>query len=163
MAFITAFIMTFFDQLTKNLAVLYLKDSDPYVIIDNVFELYYLENHGAAFSILQGKQTFFTVITVIFLIVCALVYIKIAAAKTTHSFAALQVVILMLFCGATGNFIDRITNGYVVDFFYFKLINFPVFNVADIYITVAAVLLCILILFVYKDEDLKEVFGKKNE
>ena len=56
--------------------------------------------------------------------------------------------------GAFGNLIDRVFRGYVVDFFYFKWIDFPVFNVADIYVTVTMILLLILILFFYKEEDL---------
>ena len=59
--------------------------------------------------------------------------------------------------------IDRIFRKYVVDFIYFSLINFPVFNVADIYVTVAAVLLVVLILFFYQEEDLDRVFSKKRE
>ena len=61
---------------------------------------------------------------------------------------------MLIGAGAVGNFIDRMSNGYVVDFFYFKLINFPVFNVADIYVTLSAVFLVILLLFKYKEEDL---------
>ena len=61
----------------------------------------------------------------------------------------------MLICsGAIGNMIDRVSRGYVVDFFYFKLINFPIFNVADCYVTVAAFLLIVLIFFYYKEEEL---------
>ena len=55
--------------------------------------------------------------------------------------------------GALGNLIDRIFRGYVVDMIYFVPINFPVFNVADCYVTVSVVLLIILILFVYKEDD----------
>ena len=55
--------------------------------------------------------------------------------------------------GAFGSLIDRVARGYVVDFFYFKLIDFPIFNVADIYVTVTMVLLIGLILFYYKEED----------
>ncbi len=51
--------------------------------------------------------------------------------------------------------IDRVSKNYVVDFFYFELINFPIFNVADCYVTVAAVLLIISIMFIYKEEDFK--------
>ena len=59
--------------------------------------------------------------------------------------------------------IDRIFRKYVVDFVYFSLINFPVFNVADIYVTVAAFMLVVLILFFYQEEDLNRVFSKKKE
>ena len=59
--------------------------------------------------------------------------------------------------------IDRVFRKYVVDFIYFSLINFPVFNVADIYVTVAAFMLVVLILFFYQEEDLNRVFSKKRE
>lgn len=64
---------------------------------------------------------------------------------------------------AVGNMIDRIFRKYVVDFVYFSLINFPVFNVADIYVTVAAVMLVILILFFYQEEDFDRIFPKKTK
>lgn len=72
---------------------------------------------------------------------------------------------LPVFCGAgaVGNMIDRVFRKYVVDFIYFSLINFPVFNVADIYVTVAAFMLVVLILFFYQEEDLNRVFSKKKE
>ena len=59
--------------------------------------------------------------------------------------------------GAVGNFIDRIFRNYVVDFFYFELINFPIFNVADIYVTCGAALFFIVFIFVYKEEDVNEM------
>ena len=59
-----------------------------------------------------------------------------------------------IFSGAIGNFIDRLKLGYVVDFFYFKLINFPIFNVADIYVTTATALLFVVLCFYYKEEEL---------
>jgi signal peptidase II len=65
--------------------------------------------------------------------------------------------------GSIGNMIDRIKLGYVVDFFDFELINFPVFNVADIYVTVSMILLIILICFVYKEEDFDVLFSKHGE
>ena len=69
----------------------------------------------------------------------------------------------IVFAGAMGNFIDRVFRGYVVDFIYFSLIDFPTFNVADIYVTVAAFMLVVLILFFYQEEDLNRVFSKKKE
>ena len=65
---------------------------------------------------------------------------------------------MLILSGAFGNCIDRIRLNYVVDFLYFKLINFPIFNVADIYVTVAAFLLVILILIYYKEDDLERIF-----
>ena len=69
----------------------------------------------------------------------------------------LDYIIVLVVAGAIGNHIDRVINNYVVDFIYFSLINFPVFNIADCYVTVSMILLLILILFYYKDEDLEEI------
>ena len=66
--------------------------------------------------------------------------------------------------GAMGNIIDRIRNGFVVDFIYFSLIDFPVFNVADIYVTCSAIALIVLFLFIYKEDDINKIplLGKKQ-
>ena len=69
---------------------------------------------------------------------------------------------VLLGAGAVGNLIDRMVQSYVVDFLYFKLIDFPIFNVADCYVTAGAILLAILILFVYKDEELGFLSLKKK-
>ena len=76
----------------------------------------------------------------------------------TRHFFWLNAVAVLFFAGAIGNFIDRVRQGYVVDFFYFSLINFPIFNVADIYVTAAAFLLIFLCLFYYKEEDFEQIF-----
>ena len=139
------------DQITKWMAVLHLKNQPAKVLINNVFELYYLENRGAAFGIFQEKRFAFLIITVVILLVLAYCFWNI---PYTAKYTSLRCIIVLIGAGAVGNFIDRMSNGYVVDFFYFKLINFPVFNVADIYVTLSAVFLAILLLFKYKEEDL---------
>ena len=73
----------------------------------------------------------------------------------------LHLLLVLIASGAIGNMIDRIRLEYVVDFFYFVLINFPIFNVADIYVSVACALLAIVMLFVYKDEDLDFISIRK--
>ena len=72
----------------------------------------------------------------------------------------LRIVLIFLIAGAIGNFIDRVLYQYVIDFIYVSLINFPVFNVADIYVTCSVVVLFLLILFVYSDEDLSVIMDK---
>ena len=79
----------------------------------------------------------------------------------TKKYVPLTICMLMVMSGAIGNMIDRVTNGYVVDFLYFRLINFPIFNVADCYVTVSAFVLVLLFMFYYKEEDLK-VFSLKG-
>lgn len=82
-------------------------------------------------------------------------------------FIPLRICLLLIASGAIGNMIDRIRLNYVIDFFYFELIDFPIFNVADIYVTLSAGLLIVLILFYYKEDDLEMLFKlfsrKKNK
>ncbi len=139
------------DQLTKALARTHLADG-PCVLIDGVFELRYTENRGAAFGILQDRQVFFIIITVIALAALVFLYLRIPREKR---FLPLRVITVFIFSGAAGNLIDRALNGYVVDFMYISLIDFPVFNVADIYVSWSAVLALILILFKYKEDDFR--------
>lgn len=150
-----------FDQWTKSMAVSYLMGKEPFDIIPDVFQLYYLENRGAAFGMMQGQQLFFIVIALAAVVFVGALYFKLPWEKRYHYLRALGIAIAG---GAVGNLIDRIGRGYVVDFFYFKLIDFPVFNVADIYVSVATVVLALLILFYYKEEEMEHIFlSKKKE
>ena len=72
-----------------------------------------------------------------------------------HKYVKLHIALVFIASGAIGNMIDRLKLDYVVDFLYFSLINFPIFNVADIYVTLSAIYLVILLLFVYKERDLE--------
>ncbi len=149
-----------FDQWTKMLAVSHLMGKSDYVFIDGVFELHYLENRGAAFGILQDQKVLFVVLTL--LILAAIVYIYLCRLPQGRRYLALHIITILFFSGALGNFIDRLAKGFVVDFFYFSLIDFPVFNVADIYVTVAAGLLLVFGIFYYKDEDFEKFFPAKK-
>lgn len=140
------------DQITKYFAVLNLKDKPAIKIIDRVFELHYLENRGAAFGMLQNQKLMFVVIACIMMVVVCYVLLKIPEER---KYAVLKICMLLVGAGAIGNLIDRLANGFVVDFFYFVLIDFPIFNVADIYVTISCILLIITILFFYREEDLK--------
>jgi signal peptidase II len=139
------------DQWTKYLAVIHLKGQEAIVLIDGVFELHYLENRGAAFGLLQNQKAFFVLITVIIL---SLIVYVLSRMPYQRIYVKLNVALVCIAAGAIGNLIDRVRLDYVVDFLYFSLINFPIFNVADIYVTCSAVLLVILLLFVYDEVDL---------
>ena len=154
-------ILVILDQVTKMLAVTYLKGKDAFVLIDGVFELRYLENRGAAFGIMQGKQWFFIVFTCVLFFIIA--YFYLFRIPNEKRFRFLNAICVLLFAGAIGNFIDRVMNNYVVDFFYFSLIDFPIFNVADIYATCAAIALIVLGIFYYKDEDYEVIFPSKKK
>lgn len=154
-AFIIALAGVILDQLSKYMAVHFLQGTDGIDLIPGVFRLTYLENKGAAFGVLQGQQWFFYIITSVILVVVVLAYVRIPAGR---KFLPLQICAVFIVSGALGNLIDRVRLGYVVDFFYFELIDFPVFNVADIFVTVSAVLLAVLLLLYYKEEDLEQIF-----
>ena len=154
-AFIIALAGVILDQLSKYMAVHFLQGTDGIDLIPGVFRLTYLENRGAAFGVLQGQQWFFYIITAVILVVVVLAYVRIPAGR---KFLPLQIWAVFIVSGALGNLIDRVRLGYVVDFFYFELIDFPVFNVADIFVTVSAVLLAVLLLLYYKEEDLEQIF-----
>ena len=154
-AFIIALAGVILDQLSKYMAVHFLQGTDGVDLIPGVFRLTYLENRGAAFGVLQGQQWFFYIITAVILVVVVLAYVRIPAGR---KFLPLQICAVFIVSGSLGNLIDRVRLGYVVDFFYFELIDFPVFNVADIFVTVSAVLLAVLLLLYYKEEDLEQIF-----
>ncbi len=153
-------VLIFLDQWTKNLAVQHLKQHSAFQIIDGVLCLQYLENRGAAFGIFQNKMWLFYILTLAFLFVLLYATTRI---PRISKYNFIYLLLILLFSGAVGNFIDRVTNQYVIDFIYFSLINFPIFNVADIYVTVGAFFFLFLVLFYYKEEDLEELFPSRKK
>lgn len=152
-------ILIAFDQWTKILAYDKLRVDGPFVIWKGVFELLYSENRGAAFGILQGQKWFFLLVAAAVVIVILLFLYKMPNDK---KMLPLFLCTVLLASGAIGNVIDRLSRGFVVDFLYFKLINFPIFNVADCYVVIAAGLLILLTGFYYKDEDLDFLSSKEK-
>lgn len=142
-------LLIFIDQYTKYLASVNLKGNTSYVLIDGILELVYTENTGAAFGILQGKQVLFYILTVI--VILALILLLFGLKLTKHNIPYF-IFLILIFSGAIGNFIDRVKNRFVVDFIYFKPIDFPVFNFADICITCGVILAIIATLTIYKNE-----------
>ena len=129
------------DQLSKAFASSNLKNSDSVTVIKGFFDLTYVENRGAAWGVLSGRISILVIITVILIPIFDLI---------------------LLLSGAVGNFIDRIIKGYVVDFFQFTFFDFPVFNVADCYITIGAVFFIVIYMFLLKDDDITILFkGEK--
>lgn len=147
------------DQITKYLAVVHLKEKEAYVLWDQVFQLEYLENRGAAFGMLQNQQIFFFFSVILISAVVVWFYFRVPMEK---KFLPLRLCAVFIMAGAYGNFIDRLRLGYVIDFFYFKLIDFPVFNVADIYVTISTIVFCLLLFFYYKEEDLERIIRSRK-
>jgi signal peptidase II len=134
------------DYIVKLWASNVLAAKGSITIIEGVFNLTYAENTGAAFSMLEGKRWFFIILTIVMLGVIAYAffteYFKGKWGRTTMVF---------IFAGALGNLIDRILYGYVVDMFDFFLINFAIFNVADIFITIGGIMAVIYVFFIDKE------------
>ena len=156
-ALIAALLLAF-DQFTKHLAVIYLKGKEAYVLIEGVLELDYLENRGAAFGMLQNQKIFLVAVGVVFMAVICYFLIRLPEKK---KYFVIHILASVIIAGGLGNMIDRIRLDFVVDFISFVLIDYPIFNVADIYVVVATIVVFVLLLFVYKEEDLN--FLSKRE
>ena len=158
---IAAVVFVFLDQLTKYLTIRNLKGQSAKVLIDGVLEFVYLENRGSAFGMFQGQRLFILLIDAVFMAVVIFFLLKL---PSDPKFMKVNVLMTMILAGGIGNMADRLRFGFVVDFISFVLINYPVFNVADIYIVVASFGLLILFMFCYTEEDLSFLeFHKKNE
>ena len=147
------------DQLSKRWALANLGDHEPVPLIPGVLEFLRIENRGAAFGILQGRMEFFYLITAV--VAAGILYV-IFKLPEERKFLPLLVTLAFLLAGAAGNLIDRAFRQSVVDFIYFKPIDFPVFNVADIYVTCSTFAMVLLILRFYDDEDFAFLSRKKN-
>ncbi len=144
--------LTAFDLFTKSLAVNALQGGKRIPIIPGVLEFYYIQNRGAAFGIFQDGTFILSVISFVTLIALIVIYLRVPDGR---KFLPLRLVLIFIAAGAAGNLYDRVILRYVRDFIYFSLIDFPVFNVADIYVTCSVFLLAFLVLFYYKEEDLQ--------
>ena len=147
------------DRFTKYLA-LGLKDGSDVILIPGALQFHYLENQGAAFSVLTGQFAFFFITTPI---LCALILFLLSRLPYDNKrYFPLWIIGFLMLAGALGNFYDRIRFRYVIDFIYVSLINFPVFNVADIYVTCGIIAFLLLYIFYYKDNEL-EAYYKRSK
>ena len=149
-------VIVIIDQITKFVAVEYLMPISSFPIIKDVLHLTYVENKGAAFGILQDRRWVFMVVSTVVMLI-----ITVAVFKYKKYFHPLMLTGLAFTVGGGfGNMIDRTVLGYVVDFIDFRLIHFPVFNVADIAVCVGAGLL--MIHFLIMEEKEKKEAGKDD-
>lgn len=140
------------DQFSKYLSVLYIKPMGSYPLINQVFHLTYAENRGAAFSIFSGKQTLLIIVTALIIILLGCYLVKVRKSGQV----LLKVLLSLIIGGAMGNLVDRIRLNYVVDMFDFTLINYPIFNMADVFVVTGAILLSYYIL---KDTNVSLIKG----
>lgn len=154
---IVAVIFLILDQAVKYwTTVNIVADTGTRELIPGLIRLTNVHNTGAAFSFLEGARWFFVILCVLFV---ALVIYALARRLINTPVARWMAVIVL--AGAVGNCIDRIICGYVVDMFEFEFVRFPVFNVADICITVGAVLFAVCVLC-EKDSSAKTAKAEKE-
>ena len=134
-------ILIVLDQLVKAYVVQNIALGEIKSWIPNFVSLTYLQNRGAAFSILQDQQWLFAIITLV-VMVGAIWYLH----KHMEDSLWMVLGLTLIIAGGLGNFIDRISQGFVVDMFHLDFINFAIFNVADSYLTVGVIILLIAML-----------------
>ena len=128
------------DQLTKYFVVQLISPRDSVVIIKGLFNFTHWHNDGAAFGILSGRQTFLITITGVFLVV-GIVMLIMGIFRSRWLIASITLII----AGGIGNFIDRVSRGYVTDFIELKFINFAIFNFADMCAVIGSLLLFVVV------------------
>ncbi len=154
------------DQLVKYLTIQYLSDGREVKILGDALVLTYVQNRGMAWGLFQNGQVVFVILTPIAIAAVIFLYVR---TPWEIEYRPIRIAEVMLVGGALGNLIDRIFrydpvdgslfHGYVVDMIYIKAIHFPVFNVADIFVTLSFVAMMLLLLFVYNDEEFNKCFG----
>ncbi len=150
-------VLVLIDQLIKLIVVDKIELAKEVPVIGDAVVLTYLKNTGAAWSFMSGKTIILVIISVI--VIGALVYFY-KNLLIDNKYMILRICIIFIIGGAIGNMIDRIRLGYVVDYIYFKIIHFPVFNFADICVTVCMFLMVILLLFKFNSKDMQVLLGE---
>ena len=141
------------DQISKYWVVNNIGLTDSFVVIPKVIDFVYVKNTGAAFSFLSETTYGIIFLSCISVIFCVGVIWFMIKKKPQHKLLTISLALML--SGAIGNVIDRIFRGAVVDFFEIRLFKFAIFNVADIFVTVGAVLLFVYILFLAEEKDKK--------
>ncbi len=139
--FISILLLILLDQAVKGYVIKEIPLGGMRRFIPKVVSLTYLKNSGAAFSMLENQQWFFTIITLIAM-GAAFVYLY----RHIKGSIWLLLGLTLIISGGIGNFIDRLRQGFVVDMFHLDFMNFAIFNVADIYLTIGVGLLLIYLL-----------------
>lgn len=142
---LAAVMLILLDQLSKQWIVNHVPLNAIRKCVPGIFSLTYLRNYGAAFSILQNQQWFFTVITLAVVGAACYYFIKNINGNFWFLFG-----LLLIISGGIGNFIDRLRLGYVIDMVHLDFMNFAIFNVADSYLTVGVMILFIAL---WKEEE----------
>ena len=147
------------DRIAKYFSMKYCEKRN-YVLIDNYLEITYLQNYGGAFGILRNQRFFFIFISALFI---TLIIFFLLALPNDKKFKGFNICLSFIIAGMTGNMLDRIIYGYVVDIIYISKINFPVFNLSDIWISIGVLFTIVIVLFRLKEKDFEFMNFKQNK
>lgn len=151
-------VAVFADQLTKWLAVIFLKGGEAVGVIPWLIEFSYTENRGAAWGMFSDQRWIFMVVSTIAIVgILVFLFLKRPTDKLLVS------ALLLIVSGGIGNMIDRVLLGYVVDFLNFTFIDFPVFNVADSFVCIGAGLMMLYLIISTVKEYKNEKESKSNQ
>lgn len=145
------------DQAVKYYVVSHLALYGRAPLIPGFIELFYIQNTGGGFSILEGHTWVLTVLTAVLMAVIAVLLVK---KFFSHPLAMWSLTVIL--GGGLGNLIDRVRLGYVVDMFHFQFMHYPVFNVADILVVCGVIVFAAYYLFLY-DKEKAETVAKPEE
>ncbi len=157
MVYVIALIVAALDQLIKWEVATHFAVNSGKVLLPGVLELLYVQNRGAAFSILLNQRVFLTVVALI--VIAVIMYVNRRFARHKRS---LQLALGFLLGGAIGNLWDRIVHGFVIDYVYIEAIHYPVFNLADSSI-VLSVLYLIFRAWRMRDKDPQKSHSEQKE
>lgn len=149
LAIITTILVIVIDRLLKRWTTHSLMLHESKAGIDGIFDFFYIHNDGAGFGVFSGKMWLFFIVTI--LIVSYLIYL---IYRHRHAKWYLTLTYGLLLGGAIGNFIDRILYGYVIDMIRLQFMDFPIFNIADMALSIGVVWLIIQVLLDQNSEDL---------
>lgn len=147
------------DRIVKYFATEMLENRSSIVLIEDVLQLTYIKNTGGILGILQNQALFIIFIAAVLIFIVIYLLLRL---PDKPKFNIMHVILSCLLPGALSNMLDRIRFGYVIDFIYFIGIDFPIFNCADILISISTVILLFLLIFYYKEKDLEFLTFKQK-
>ena len=156
LSLLLAIVLIVLDQLSKDLIIKDYEVSEGKPVIKGIIEILHIKNKGSAWGMFHNKPVIPIIIACILILLIMYVYKNLLGYK---HYRGLRICIVFLLSGALSNIIDRIRIGSVTDFIYFKFVDFPVFNVADIYVTFSIAIMLILLIFRYKGADIDVMLG----
>lgn len=139
------------DQIAKGMVKHYMKIGDSLSIIGDVLRLTYIKNPGMAFGMQIGGKLFYTIFASL---ACVIILVYLFRLKLEHFWA--RIALASILGGAVGNLIDRLVHSEVVDFLDIRIIRWPVFNLADVAITIGMVILIAVVIFERNKEESEE-------